>query len=158
MPSRPTPAAPTVAAPTGPTAGRAAARLARVVENALGEVEMSLPQYRMLVFLAEGGSAAASALAGKLGVSRPSVTALVDGLVAKGLVERQPDPSDRRRVSHAVTEAGLAALDRADTAVTARLVEVAERVDAGEQADAFAGLAAWERALNVSRDEKLAGA
>lgn len=154
----PSESASTVAAAAGPGAGRAAARLARAVENALGDVELSLPQYRMLIFLAEGGAAAASALAGKLGVSRPSVTALVDGLVARRLVERQPDPSDRRRVRHAVTADGLAALDRADAAVTARLVEVADRVDADERQVAFAGLAVWERALNVTRDEKLADA
>jgi long-chain acyl-CoA synthetase len=147
-----------VGAAPGPGAGRAAARLARAVENALGEVELSMPQYRMLIFLAEGGAAAASALAGKLGVSRPSVTALVDGLVGRGLVERQPDPADRRRVRHAVTAEGLDALERADEAVTARLVEVAERVGGDERATAFAGLAAWEHALNVTRDEKLADA
>ena len=40
-----------------------------------------------------------SELAAQLGVSKPSVTALVARLLAKGYVERAPDPSDRR-VSH----------------------------------------------------------
>src|SRR5690606_21991541 len=60
---------PTVNLPLGdPAAGRAAARLARTLENALADTGVSLPQYRTLVFLSEVGSSAASALAGKLGV------------------------------------------------------------------------------------------
>jgi len=128
-----------------------------VVENSLTDAGLSLPQYRMLIFLAEGGAAAASALAGTLGVSRPSVTALVDGLVARGFVERLPDASDRRRVSHAVTAAGRDALDRADAAVEARLVELlGDLGTAEERTAAVEGLMCWERALNVGRDAKLA--
>ena len=127
-----------------------------MVENALTQVDLSLPQYRMLVFLAEGGSAAASALAGKLGVSRPSVTALVDGLVARGLAERTADAIDRRRVAHAVTPAGLAILDRADEVVEARLAELARSIpdDAG-RAGAYTGLEHWLVAMNTERDSKL---
>jgi long-chain acyl-CoA synthetase len=136
--------------------GRAAARLGRAVENALATVDISLPQYRMLVFLSEGGPAAASALAGKLGVSRPSVTALVDGMVARGWVERSTDPVDRRRVAHGVTDEGLLALARADEVVEARLAELARSIpDPERRAVAYAGLAEWEAAMNAERDAKL---
>jgi long-chain acyl-CoA synthetase len=136
--------------------GRAAARLGRVVENALAKVDLSLPQYRMLVFLAEGGPAAASALAGKLGVSRPSVTALVDGLVTRGWAERSTDPVDRRRVAHVVTDAGLAALARADDVVEARLAELASSIpDPAGCTTAYAGLAEWHGAMNAEREAKL---
>jgi len=84
---------------------RAAARLAKAVELALVDVDLTLPQYRLLVYLAEG-SVAASALAGKLAVSKPSLTALADGLVAKALVERRAFAGDRRRVDHVLTEDG----------------------------------------------------
>jgi long-chain acyl-CoA synthetase len=136
--------------------GRAAARLGRVVENALSTVDLSLPQYRMLVFLAEGGPAAASALAGKLGVSRPSVTALVDGLVARGWAVRSTDPVDRRRVAHVVTEDGLAALARADEVVESRLADLATSIpDPDRRAAAYAGLAEWHGAMNTEREAKL---
>ena len=49
-------------------AARAAARLARQVTISLGEVDLSLPQYRVLAFLDEG-EAAPSDLAGRLGGS-----------------------------------------------------------------------------------------
>lgn len=150
--------------PDAPPAGRgadaaparAAARLARAVENALGEVDLSLPQYRMLVFLDDLGSSAASALAGRLGVSRPSVTALVDGLVARGMAERTADPTDRRRVAHVITPAGRAALDAADAAVMARLAALADKIPAAERQGARDGLVAWLGALNAEREAKLA--
>ena len=63
---------------------------------------MSLPQFRLLAFLSEG-EWAASAVADWLAVSRPSVTALVDGLVERGWVERRESPDDRRRVLHHIT-------------------------------------------------------
>lgn len=144
------------AAALPPRHGRVAARLARAVENALSEIGLSLPQYRMLIFLDEGGSAAASALAGNLGVSRPSVTALVDGLVARGLAERSTDLIDRRRVAHMVTPLGLDLLAKADEIVEARLIELAGAIDddAG-RAEAFAGLEQWQVAMNTEREAKL---
>ncbi len=43
------------------------------------------------------------ALAAEVGLSSAACTALVDRLVAAGLVERAPDPDDRRRVRLLVT-------------------------------------------------------
>ena len=68
--------------------GRVAARLARQVELGLASVDLTLSQYRILILLVEGKEAASS-LADKLAVSRPSVTAVVDGLVQRGAVERE---------------------------------------------------------------------
>src|ERR1700685_331637 len=67
------------------TYGRVAAWLAKRVEVALAQVELTLPQYRVLGILAEG-KAAASGLAERLAVRRPSITALIDGLGARGRV------------------------------------------------------------------------
>lgn len=140
-----------------PRPGRAAARLARAVENALSDTGVSLPQYRMLVFLDELGSAAASALAGRLGVSRPSVTALADGLVSRGFAERIPDPTDRRRVGHVITDAGKEALARADAAVTRRLDDLASKIPDDAQRDAaYEGLRIWLSALDAEREARLA--
>ena len=52
------------------TYGRVAAWLAKRVEVALAQVELTLPQYRVLGILAEG-KAAASGLADRLAVRRP---------------------------------------------------------------------------------------
>lgn len=103
------------------------ARLSRIVENALGEDDLSLPQYRTLAFLSQGDWAA-SVLADRLDVSRPSVTGLVDGLVKRGLVDRRAGVDDRRRVEHVLTAEGKrvlhAADERADSAILAVFAEL----------------------------------
>ena len=53
---------PSSPAPITTDAARALARLAKSAELALGGVDLSLPQYRVLVFLSEHDAAAASAL------------------------------------------------------------------------------------------------
>ena len=115
-----------------PVTGRAAARLAKHVEIALDHVGLSLPQYRVLIIL-EKGSTAASALASNLVVSPPSVTALVDGLVTRGFVERVSVLGDRRRVEHVLTDQGRKALAEADAAVNGRLEDIAGYLPAGER-------------------------
>jgi long-chain acyl-CoA synthetase len=132
------------------------ARLARQVELALATVDLTLPQYRILILLSEGKEAA-SALADKLAVSRPSVTGVVDGLVGRGLVQRDHDPDDRRRVGHSLTREGQRLLAAADAEVERRLCDVARyRVDGG--AAAFEGLGLWQEALDSYRSARRAGA
>ena len=137
----------------GARPGRVAARLAKLVERAVTEAELSLPQYRLLVFLSEA-SVAASALADKLAVSPPSVTALVDGLVARGLVERRPDATDRRRVTHVLTERGHTTLAAADDAVAGALARLVELIPASRRRRAVDGLELWGDALDAARTER----
>lgn len=135
---------------------RAAARLGKVAELALGEVDLSLPQYRMLAFLHSDGSSAASALAGKLAVSRPSLTALADGLVSRGMVERRPYEGDRRRVDHVLTAEGRAALAAGDEAVERRLTDLLSNLDPARRRRAAEGLALCLDALDAARAQRLA--
>lgn len=135
---------------------RATARLAKVSEIALREAELSLSQYRLLTYLAEG-SAAAAALAERLIVSRPSVTTLVDGLVERGLVERRSDPGDRRRVDHVLTAKGRRTLGRADAAVAAMLESLTARLAPADARRALAGLALIQEALDLALAERELG-
>lgn len=118
---------------------RVIARLARVFETRLGDESMSLPQFRVLAFLSEG-EWAASALAEWLEVSRPSVTALVDGLVERGWVERRESPEDRRRVLHQITDAGRGALADSSRCLAGAIDTLFEHLDDAERAQALAGL------------------
>lgn len=127
--------------------GRTAAWLAKQVEIGLATVDLSLPQYRVLGLLDES-TAMSSDLASRLDVRPPTVTAVVDGLVARGLVERRGVEGDRRRVSHALTPDGRQLLVAGDAAVFDRLTETVEALDADrDRALAFDGLEAWRRAL-----------
>jgi DNA-binding MarR family transcriptional regulator len=133
------------------TVGRTAAWLARQVELGLASADLSLPQYRVLGFLDES-SAVSSDLAERLAVRPPSVTAVVDGLVTRGLVERRHVVADRRQVDHVLTASGRRALDTADAAVSTRLAEIASCLgDESEVARAFDGLLTWRRAFVAYR-------
>jgi long-chain acyl-CoA synthetase len=94
--------------------------VARQVELAVATVNLSLAQYRVMAILGDGCEAA-SVLAEKLAVSRPSITGVVDGLVMRGLVRRDHTEDDRRRIDVGLTEAGRALLSEADGAVEQRL-------------------------------------
>lgn len=132
------------------------ARLAKQLEISLATLDLTPPQYRLMRSLGEGPSAA-SALADVLAVTKPSVTAVVDGLVERGLVERRHEEADRRRVAHELTAAGRRVLASADEAVDARLQEIASHLDdADEQADAMRSLDTWRRALDNFRAAKIA--
>jgi DNA-binding MarR family transcriptional regulator len=134
---------------------RALARLQRILEFA--DAGMSIPQYRMLVILSEGGQRSAR-LAQRLAVRRPTLTALADGLIAAGYAERGSEPGDRRIVRLLLTDAGRAALARADEAYQAALAPLLGHmsdpdglmvglVDAGEAMDA------WLRARALAAGE-----
>jgi long-chain acyl-CoA synthetase len=134
------------------TYGRVAAWLSKRVEVALATVDLTLPQYRVLGILAEGSSAA-SGLADRLAVRRPSITAVVDGLVARDLVDRRQEEGDRRRVALRLTPAGARILAEADEVVDASLVSIAGHLPSREEATALRSLELWGRALAASRAE-----
>jgi len=131
--------------------GRTAAWLAKQVELSLAEVDLSLSQYRMLGLLDEG-SAVSSALAKRLAVRPPSVTAVIDGLVTRGLVNRTHSEDDRRRISLGITVEGQAVLDTADRAVNERLEQIAAGLGSTRSsARALDDLALWHEALVIHR-------
>ena len=66
---------------------------------------------KSLIWLAEG-PLSLSQLAEAVGVDAPYATLIVDGLEERGLVERQPDPGDRRRKLVTLTAAGREAVAR----------------------------------------------
>jgi long-chain acyl-CoA synthetase len=131
--------------------GRVAAWLSKRVEVALGTVDLTLPQFRVLSILAEGSSAA-SGLADRLAVRRPSITALIDGLVARGLVDRRQEEDDRRRVALRLTKEGERILTEADRAVDDYIASLAGYLPTKEEAMALRSLELWGRAMVASRE------
>lgn len=131
--------------------GRVAAWLSKRVEVALGTVDLTLPQFRVLSILAEGSSAA-SGLADRLAVRRPSITALIDGLVARGLVDRRQEEDDRRKVALRLTDEGERILGEADRAVDEYIASLAGYLPTKEEAMALRSLELWGRAMVASRE------
>ena len=136
-------------------AARAAAKLARQVTIPLGEIDLSLPQYRVMAILDEG-DAAPSNLADRVSVSRPSITALLNGLIARGLVERRPDADDGRRVHRHLTDDGRNILEQADKAVGDRLVTTATALG-GDGSVLIDSLARFGQAMRAARAARAAG-
>jgi DNA-binding MarR family transcriptional regulator len=143
------------AAPLPGTYGRVAAWLSKRVEVALAEVDLTLPQYRVLSILAEG-SAAASGLAERLAVRRPSITALIDGLEARGFVDRRQEDTDRRRVALRLTDAGARIIAEADHTVDRYLASIAGHLPDKDEAMALRSLELWGQALAQDRLARLA--
>lgn len=125
--------------------------MAKQVELGLDSVGLSLPQYRILSLL-DAGPTISSTLADRLAVRPPSVTAVVDGLVSRGLVERAHREDDRRRVSHSLTPEGRRLLTAADEAVEARLDVIAGCLPNQQLVRrATASLGLWQQALLAHR-------
>jgi DNA-binding MarR family transcriptional regulator len=131
---------------------RLLARLARVAEQACQSTGISLPQYRLLVSVF-GQPQRASELAARVGVSRPTLTSLVDGLEEAGLLQRMPVPTDRRGIQLVPTEEGLRAVARAENALTRRMLQLVAPETAAIVGDVVKVLGA---ALDREGEEQLA--
>ncbi len=132
---------------------RAAARLARVAGTALGEADLTLPQYRVLVFL-DSGKRPATDVASLLDVTPSTVTSVVDGLVSRELVQRGEDENDRRRVILSLTDAGRDALRSGDRVVSERLGRLLHRMDSDQSETVLSGLELLNAAMNEYLLEK----
>ena len=73
------------------------------------------------------------ALAQQLGIDRSVLTYLLDDLEEAGLIERQPDPTDRRAKRLVVTKAGRATLKRLQESLCAAENHALRGLDDGEK-------------------------
>ncbi|MDA8436294.1 MAG: MarR family transcriptional regulator [Actinomycetales bacterium] len=114
---------------------QAGERFVAAVDQALRHHHLSRAGREALAVL-EGAGAPLSptTIAQRLIVTTASVTSLLDTLERRGLVERRPDPADRRRLLVAITDEGRALVDQflpevvaLQTAVMAQLSEPQRR-------------------------------
>jgi MarR family transcriptional regulator for hemolysin len=83
--------------------------------------DISIPQFRSLAFIQRNPDSSLSDVAEHLGLTLPSVSKLVDGLVKQKLVSRLASTTDRRRLTLALTQAGTAIMNSSRTAAQAEL-------------------------------------
>ncbi len=90
--------------------------------------DLNIPQYRSLMYLRRTPGKSLAELAEHLGITPPSTSALVDGLVGRGLIDRRESPVDRRRVVLALTPSGAelaeASFRATQAAYTARFAQL----------------------------------
>ena len=115
------------------------------IQTALGEAGCDdVPKNGIYVIgsLARGG-APLSQIIKELRVSKQAAGQLVDTLVLRGYLDRAVDPLDRRRLTVALTERGLAAAAASRSAIERVDVQLAERVGLDSVLNARATLAAF---------------
>jgi DNA-binding MarR family transcriptional regulator len=93
--------------------------------------------YQVLASAAGDEHRSQQALAQRLGVDRTVMTYLLDDLEAAGLIERRPDPSDRRARRLVATPHGRATLTRLDQQLRAAEEQLLSGLDTGEDRQVF---------------------
>ncbi|MGK8508447.1 MarR family winged helix-turn-helix transcriptional regulator [Nocardia asiatica] len=83
----------------------------RATERALEPTGSRRYHYALLATLGEFGPASQAELGRRTRIDRSDVVAVVNDLAARGLVERTPDPADRRRNIVTLTAAGARHLE-----------------------------------------------
>lgn len=97
--------------------GFLATDLARLIraefDRRIGEAGLSVTagEARALVHAARAGEVRQNTLAEQMGIEAMTLTGYLDRLEARGLVERRPDPGDRRAKLVALTEKAAGVLD-----------------------------------------------
>ena len=108
----------------------------RSVEN----LEVSLPQFRLLMVLQEQGRSTSTECARALGVVGSSVTRLADRLHASGHLVRGTDPSNRSVVTLELTGQGRKLVRQISARRRRELSRVLDRLDPAERTACAAAL------------------
>lgn len=130
------------------TSMRLATSIMRVQQLVIGQLEAALKPHGItfaryevlrLISFSRDGHLPLSKIGARLMVHPTSVTNAIDRLEAQGLVQREVDPQDRRRVLASLTDQGRSVLDDATDAITA--IDFGVRaLDADQQEQLYAAL------------------
>ena len=94
--------------------------------------DISIPQFRTLRFIQCNPDSSLSKLAEHLGLTLPSVSKLVDGLVKQELVIRQESTADRRCLTLVLTQTGASIVNSARASAQANLAKNLGRLSDNE--------------------------
>jgi DNA-binding MarR family transcriptional regulator len=130
---------------------RALARASSVLERS--SPELSLAHYRVLSAIA-AGEERASNIARSLAVGRPAISAAVESLCQRGLLERSQVEGDSRAVSLHLTGPGQRLLDVVESEMLARLDDLRGRTPDGDRL--LESLLWLGRAVDARRAERWA--
>ncbi len=95
--------------------------------------DLSVLQIRVLVFLNRNPGSPLSAVADHVGLTLPSMSSQISGLVARGLIERSVSAADRRYVTLTLTKDGHRVLDSALHSAEASMAEALADLSGGER-------------------------
>ncbi|MEE4174295.1 MAG: MarR family transcriptional regulator [Xanthomonadales bacterium] len=123
-------------------------RITRAIDLHSKRLERSagftVPQLLVLQSVGDLGTPSVSQLAREVHLSQGTVTAIIDRLAAKGLVERTRSLEDRRRVCVSLTDRGETSLAKAPSLLQEEFVE------------RFSQLHSWEQKMLAASLERIA--
>ncbi|HET6951722.1 MAG TPA: MarR family transcriptional regulator [Acidimicrobiales bacterium] len=105
----------------------------RLVSEALAGAGTRRYHYSLLAALDETGPASQAELSRRTTIDRSDMVATINELAAGGLVERTPDPDDRRRNVVTITPAGRRQLGKLDRLIAAAQDELLAPLSPGER-------------------------
>ncbi|MGE0501121.1 MAG: MarR family winged helix-turn-helix transcriptional regulator [Rhizobiaceae bacterium] len=125
------------------------------VDRRIGEAGLGLTSGdgRTLVHVARAGEARQAILAERMGIEAMTLSASLDRLAARGLIERAPDPNDRRAKRVSLTVDGTAMLDRILPITAAFRRDVTEGIPVDDWEVFVATLTRLRMRLATMRDE-----
>lgn len=131
---------------------RVAKRMLGAFDRAFEAHGLSPGRYSVLMALeVERPSLAPSEIADRLGVTRATVTGLIDGLVRDGLVAHAADGPDRRRKAISLTARGELLIDEVVPVIFRRMADMMAPLTPDERQTAVRLLGKVENGLSPAR-------
>lgn len=135
----------------GATPSQVASEILDVIPSVMREVrelmrshrtaDLSVTQFRVLAFVDRHSGTSLSAVAEHIGLTLPSMSKLMDGLVERKLIVREFDRADRRRVTLKLTARGRTILEAARKATRDHLTHVLSTLDKAHLETVYQALA-----------------
>ena len=120
-----------------------------------GSTDLTVPQFRTLAFVNRNLGSPLCKVADHMGLTSPSASTLVDGLIKRGMMTREDQPDNRRRVRLVVTSRGRAILEASRRGTMAYLAKKLSSVSADNREVIFK---AMETLRSVFTSSTLKGA
>ena len=129
--------------------------LVGVALRSVDQLEISLPQFRLLLVLQERGKSTSTECAQALGVVGSTVTRLADRLDASGHVVRGSDPTNRSVVTLSLTDRGRKLVRQITTRRRRELSRVLDRLDPAQRAACASALRSFHELLTDDNADDL---
>jgi DNA-binding MarR family transcriptional regulator len=96
--------------------------------------DLTVPQFRTLAFVHRNEGTSLTEVADHMGLTLPSMSKMVDDLFKKGLIQREEQTTDRRRVKLATTPQGITLMETSKQGTLAYLSKQLETISPKERA------------------------
>lgn len=122
-----------------------------VLKKICEELNLDLAAYHILTLmvLQEQGSMAVTEIGQRLFISRSQMTFCLDRLIILGLIQRQPDPSDRRRIMIDLTLRGRWVIEEISKASDKEILKLLDKLSESEQNQIGMAMEVLERVAAV---------